>query len=222
MEALRHLTKVTGQFVLEIGTNIMAMCSLAVWEVCKKSRQEWQVAGSDGNTGVAYGRFNTHFYHQSRGCTASRSSAFVNTSFLSLSLSLPWLFVKFAILMLCMRVGEALNPGPPGELFHIGTVNPTGLLGKGEVVSHLPQGALGITDTHLTIPGVCGFRSELSFADSHLVSISGFPSWSYFLFFQGLSWGCFTFYVHLNSGCTWLAMDQAMYRISERREFPLF
>ena len=65
-----------------------------------------------------------------------------------------------------MRVGEARNPGPPGELFHIGTVNPTGLLGKGEVVSRLPKGAWGVTESHLTVPGVRRFRSELSFVDS--------------------------------------------------------
>ena len=66
--------------------------------------------------------------------------------------------------MFCFRIGEASNPGPPGVSFHLGTVNPTGLLGKGAVVSHLPKGAWGVTETHLTIPGVRRFRTELSFA----------------------------------------------------------
>lgn len=65
--------------------------------------------------------------------------------------------------MLCIRIGEASNPGPPGASFHLGTVNPTGLIGKGEVVSQLPRGAWGMTETHLTVPGVRRFRDELSF-----------------------------------------------------------
>ena len=48
----------------------------------------------------------------------------------------------------------------------LGTVNPTGLIGKGHVVSQLPRGAWGVTETHLTIPGVRRFRSELDFAEN--------------------------------------------------------
>lgn len=97
---------------------------------------------------------------QSWGCTAKAFRACSNSRILTL----PWFIAKFVFLMLCIRVGEATNPGPQGTPFHLGTINPTGLLGKGEVVSHLPRGAWGVTETHVTIPGVKRFRTELRFA----------------------------------------------------------
>lgn len=100
-------------------------------------------------------------HRQSWGCTAKAFRACSNIRILTL----PWFIAKFVFLILCIRVGEAANPGPQGTPFHLGTINPTGLLGKGEVVSHLPRGAWGVTETHLTIPGVKRFRTELQFAD---------------------------------------------------------
>ena len=111
---------------------------------------------------VARGNLFRHRCHKSRGCTFNKHCACVNTSFLSL----PWLIAKFVILMFCIRIGEASNPGPAGDVFHLGTVNPTGLIGKGHLVSQLPRGAWGVTETHLTIPGVRRFRSELDFAEN--------------------------------------------------------
>lgn len=68
--------------------------------------------------------------------------------------------------MFCIRIGEASNPGPARDTFHLGTFNPTGLIGKGEVVSHLPRGAWGVTESHLTVPGVRRFRTELDFVET--------------------------------------------------------
>ena len=127
----------------------------------KKARQEWQVLGGVNGSHVTFSGSLMSLHRQSWGCTAKAFRACSNIRILTL----PWFIAKFVFLMLCIRVGEAANPGPQGTPFHLGTVNPTGLLGKGEVVSHLPRGAWGVTETHLTIPGVKRFRTELQFAD---------------------------------------------------------
>lgn len=57
-----------------------------------------------------------------------------------------------------MRVGEAANPGP----FAVGTLNPTGLLHKGQIMSDLPNGVWGVSETHLTKMGIQNFKQELS------------------------------------------------------------
>ena len=58
-------------------------------------------------------------------------------------------------------IGEAANPGP----FVIGTSNPTGALGKAHLFQELPgadQSCIwGLSETHLTRPGVDKFRLEL-------------------------------------------------------------
>ena len=59
------------------------------------------------------------------------------------------------------RIGEAANPGP----FTIGTANPTGVLGKAHLLQELPAGDAeciwGLSETHLTKPGLDKFRFEL-------------------------------------------------------------
>ena len=60
--------------------------------------------------------------------------------------------------MSCIRVGEASNPGPV-----IGTCNPTGMLGKAQMFSELPQGLWGITETHLSCYGIHKFRQDFRF-----------------------------------------------------------
>lgn len=65
------------------------------------------------------------------------------------------------ILFFCIaRIGEAQNPGPT-----IGTINPSGALGKGHLFQDLPNvdqfNAWGIAETHLTNPGLVKFRQEL-------------------------------------------------------------
>ena len=62
-----------------------------------------------------------------------------------------------------VRIGEAANPGPAGEAtLHIGSINPTGLLGKGDLIRDLPKSVghtiWAVSDTHLSCPG----RSKLS------------------------------------------------------------
>ena len=67
------------------------------------------------------------------------------------------------LVMSMFRLGEATNPGPIGEVtLQIGCVNPTGLLGKGDLIRDLPK-SLGhtiwaVSETHLSAPG----RSKLS------------------------------------------------------------
>ncbi len=67
------------------------------------------------------------------------------------------------LVMSMFRLGEATNPGPIGEVtLQIGCINPTGLLGKGDLIRDLPK-SLGhtiwaVSETHLSTPG----RSKLS------------------------------------------------------------
>lgn len=69
--------------------------------------------------------------------------------------------IRFLIqLSLLFRIGEAANPGP----YAIGTFNPTGLLNKGQIMSDLPHGLWGVSESHLTRLGVRRFKDELNFA----------------------------------------------------------
>ena len=71
--------------------------------------------------------------------------------------------------MFCVfRVGEASNPGPivqhPGLI--LGAVNPTGLPNKSASLLELPiarQTIWGVSESHLTRPGVDKFKKELTF-----------------------------------------------------------
>lgn len=68
-------------------------------------------------------------------------------------------FLAYLILLSCVRVGEASNPGPSS--FVVGAINPTGLLGKADHIAALQPGVYGISETHLSSLGVRQFRREL-------------------------------------------------------------
>lgn len=68
-------------------------------------------------------------------------------------------FLAYLIILSCVRVGEASNPGP--STFVVGAINPTGLLGKVEHIAALPPGVYGVSETHLSSLGVSQFRREL-------------------------------------------------------------
>ena len=71
-----------------------------------------------------------------------------------------------------MRLGEASNPGPT-----FGCFNPTGIMGKGDVVSQLPQPATwAVQETHLTSMGISKFKSELKWNNCQLKVIHGAPA----------------------------------------------
>ena len=70
-------------------------------------------------------------------------------------------FLKFILLSLFANIGEAVNPGPL-----IGVTNPSGALGKAHLLQDMPGHdqfkVWGLTETHLTSPGLTKFRQELS------------------------------------------------------------
>ena len=79
------------------------------------------------------------------------------------------LFLWLICIFTCFcRIGEAANPGPAasGEM-HIGCINPTGLLGRGQLIADLPkaQGTTlwAISESHLTAPGYAKFQKELRY-----------------------------------------------------------
>ena len=76
-------------------------------------------------------------------------------------------FLAYLILICCVRVGEASNPGP-GPPFTVGVINPTGLLGKADHIAALPPGVYGVSETHLSSLGASQFRRELQ---SHRVPV---------------------------------------------------
>eukprot|EP00438_Fugacium_kawagutii_P018204 Skav230726 [mRNA] locus=scaffold401:228508:233396:- [translate_table: standard] len=79
--------------------------------------------------------------------------------------------------MFLLRVGEARHPGPSDtEEFCIGTLNPTGLLGKGSLLKELPVGAYGMAETHVTLLGLQRFRHELHVSDVRAKYIPGAPA----------------------------------------------
>ena len=71
------------------------------------------------------------------------------------------------------RIGEASHPGP----FFLGTANPTGVLGKAHLFNDIPASGsdcvLGVSETHLTQPGLAKFRFELKMQSSHWKFIHG-------------------------------------------------
>eukprot|EP00438_Fugacium_kawagutii_P028493 Skav203238 [mRNA] locus=scaffold2746:152563:162464:+ [translate_table: standard] len=58
----------------------------------------------------------------------------------------------------------------------IGTINPTGLLGKAELLHTLPQGMWGASETHLTPLGLQKFRAELRHQQPSMHIVPGHPS----------------------------------------------
>ena len=75
-----------------------------------------------------------------------------------------WFVIAF--FMSVCRVGEAINPGPG---FNVGVVNPTGLLHKVSQFELLPRRSIwGVSETHITTPGLQLFRRELALHRSQL------------------------------------------------------
>ena len=78
-------------------------------------------------------------------------------------LPLLWLICIFTCVC---RIGEAANPGPQtsGE-FTIGCLNPTGLLGRGQLIADLPKShsatLWAVSESHLSVPGKAKFQKEL-------------------------------------------------------------
>lgn len=64
-----------------------------------------------------------------------------------------------------------MNPGP-----YVGAMNPTGLMGKGNVVNLLPKGVWCTSETHLTGLGIQRFKQELSWNNSNFQLLHGYPA----------------------------------------------
>ena len=76
-----------------------------------------------------------------------------------------WVFSSI-LMSCCCRIGEATNPGPS---FTIGAVNPTGLLNKTPQFNLMPERSIwGVSETHITTPGLQHFRRELALHQSQL------------------------------------------------------
>ena len=76
-----------------------------------------------------------------------------------------------------MRIGEAMHPGPTRDaMWTLGVINPTGLAGKSSSINSLEQGIFGVSETHLTAPGIARFRSELKHTSSPFKFTSGAPA----------------------------------------------
>lgn len=75
------------------------------------------------------------------------------------------------------RVGEASNPGPTefGQ-WSIGAANPTGLSGKASIINDFVPGIYGVSESHLTAPGIARFRAELAQSGSKFKFTSGAPA----------------------------------------------
>ena len=73
------------------------------------------------------------------------------------------------------RIGEAKNPGPPSS-FALGVCNPTGLASKAKQCQALELGIYGVSETHLTSPGVHRFRQELRGVQSPFSFCPGAPA----------------------------------------------
>ena len=76
------------------------------------------------------------------------------------------------------RIGEADNPGP-GVYPQIGCLNPTGILGKGQLLAQLPVQSnstiWAISETHLTQQGMVQFNRELNLHKVGMHSQLGAP-----------------------------------------------
>ena len=75
-------------------------------------------------------------------------------------------FHFWMLLLICqatIRIGEASNPGPPGQGFSwtVGTCNPTGLTSKYDIVASLEGDFWGMTETHLSQVGVRHLKTAL-------------------------------------------------------------
>ena len=80
--------------------------------------------------------------------------------------------VLLAVFTQCLRLGEASNPGPT-----FGCFNPTGMMGKGDVIAKLPQPSTwAVQETHLTSMGISKFKSELKWNKCQFNMIHGAPA----------------------------------------------
>lgn len=89
--------------------------------------------------------------------------------------------IAIFLLGFCLRIGEALHPGPVSEQAEvtIGCINPTGLMHKADVLTMLPgQGPSiwGVCETHLSQQGIVKFRDELKFRKSRYKFLPGAPA----------------------------------------------
>ena len=79
-----------------------------------------------------------------------------------------------------MRIGEAKNPGPPGDPgLTIGAINACGLGNKSESLKDLPfhgQSIWGVSETHLTATGIVKFRQDLQIKKSVFAIHHGAPA----------------------------------------------
>lgn len=69
------------------------------------------------------------------------------------------------------RLGEASNPGP-----FVGSLNPTGVMGKSSELKSLPPGIWAIQETHLTREGISKFKQELAWSETNLTLHHGHPA----------------------------------------------
>lgn len=88
-----------------------------------------------------------------------------------------------AILLLgmCLRIGEASNPGPNQiePRITIGCFNPTGLMHKADTLDSLPCRGVsiwGVSETHLSKQGIAKFKQELMFRKSRFKFWPGAPA----------------------------------------------
>jgi len=91
----------------------------------------------------------------------------------------PHRFWGILVLIFGCRLGEASNPGPPGDSnFVLGAFNPSGLPGKAPfIAAHLAHGDLwAVSETHLCQKGVNDFKAGLHFAQSpYKYVVTGHP-----------------------------------------------
>lgn len=85
-------------------------------------------------------------------------------------------FMHLLVISTGVRYGEATNPGP-AQSFVLGTFNPTGIVGKCDVIQELPSGeggaVWGVTETHMTKVGYKKFQDEMRFKGLHARLIHG-------------------------------------------------
>ena len=84
------------------------------------------------------------------------------------------IFFRLMVFLLLTRIGEAANRGPI-----IWTTNPIGALGKAALYAALPgQGAVpaiwGVSESHLTKPGLARFRQEIAHQSTQWRIVHGF------------------------------------------------
>lgn len=75
------------------------------------------------------------------------------------------------------RIGEAAHPGPlQAASWKLGAVNPTGLSGKASILNDFEQGVFGVSESHLTAPGIARFQAELAQTGSKFKLSHGAPA----------------------------------------------